>query len=192
MGVCGGHLVAPDKVASLTRCPRKDLEVCMGRLDIAFELDKQWCAILGLNQWQIATSALADVVAARRIHSWGTGGFFQLGIDETAGQAGKSDQLAAFIQQRVRRSNRRRRPTPFPSCTAKSRQQSQLGVHGFDVAHARRIWLSAAGSTSPGESQESLRWCKSAECYLATRLSITITAATARTLTRIPATDTNE
>jgi hypothetical protein len=44
-------------------------------------------------------------------------------------------QLAAFIEQRIRHVYRRQRSTPFPSRTAKSRHQSQLGVDGLDVAH---------------------------------------------------------
>jgi len=38
-----------------------------------------------------------------------------------AGQAGKSGQLATFIQQRIRHVYRRKRPTPLPSRMAKSR-----------------------------------------------------------------------
>jgi hypothetical protein len=34
---------------------------------------------------------------------------------------------------------RRQRPTPLPSHTAKSHHQSQLGVDGLDVAHARSV-----------------------------------------------------
>jgi hypothetical protein len=42
------------------------------------------------------------------------------------------------FQQRVRHVNRRQRPTPLPSRTAKSRHQAQLGVDGVDV----RAWSS--------------------------------------------------
>jgi len=45
-------------------------------------------------------------------------------------------QLAAFIRERIRYGYRRQRPTPLPSRTAKSRDQSQLGVDSFDVTQA--------------------------------------------------------
>jgi hypothetical protein len=48
-------------------------------------------------------------------------GYFYLAIDEASGQAGKSGQLAAFIQQRIRHVYRRQRATPLPSGAAKSR-----------------------------------------------------------------------
>jgi hypothetical protein len=37
------------------------------RLNTYVYLQELWCAILGLNQWQTATCARANVVAARRI-----------------------------------------------------------------------------------------------------------------------------
>jgi len=49
--------------------------------------------------------------------------------------AGEDPQ--AFIQQRIPYVYRRQRPAPLPSRTAKSRHQSQLGVDGVDVKHAR-------------------------------------------------------
>ena len=55
----------------------------------------------------------------------GADGCFPLGIDEAAGQAGKSGQLAAFIQQGIRRVYRRQRTAPLLSRTAMSRHQSQ-------------------------------------------------------------------
>ena len=46
------------------------------------------------------------------------------------------------IQQRIRLSYRRQRPTPLASCVAKNRDQAQLGVGGFDVAQCcRTCWL---------------------------------------------------
>jgi hypothetical protein len=66
----------------------------------------------------------------------GADGYFHVGIIEAVGQAGKSGQLAAFIQQRIRHGYRRQRPTPLPSCTAKIRHQSQLGVDTVEVAHS--------------------------------------------------------
>jgi hypothetical protein len=42
------------------------------------------------------------------------------GARKPAGQAGKSGQLAAFIQQRIRDTYRRQRPAPLPCRTAKS------------------------------------------------------------------------
>ena len=44
-------------------------------------------------------------------------------------------QLTAFVQQRNRHGYRRQRTAPLPSRTAKSRNQSQLGVDGLDVAY---------------------------------------------------------
>jgi hypothetical protein len=44
------------------------------------------------------------------------------------------DQLASFIEQRIRHGYRRQWPAPLPSRTAKTRHQSQLGVDGLDVA----------------------------------------------------------
>ena len=73
-------------------------------------------------------------------------GYFHLVIAQPAGQAGKSDQLAAFIQQLIRHGYRRHRPTPFASRMAKSRDQWQLGVDDLDVADGaelrsvRRAW----------------------------------------------------
>lgn len=43
-------------------------------------------------------------------------------------------------------------PPRSPSRMAKSRQQSKLGVDGFDLAHARGIWCRDVGNTSPGGS----------------------------------------
>jgi len=57
------------------------------------------------------------------------------GARKPAGQAGKSGQLAAFIQQRIRDTYRRQRPAPLPCRTAKSRHQSQLGVDWSTVTH---------------------------------------------------------
>jgi cell division septum initiation protein DivIVA len=48
-------------------------------------------------------------------------------------------QLSASIQQRVRHGYRRQRPAPLPSRAAKSAHQSQLGIAGPDVAHARSV-----------------------------------------------------
>jgi hypothetical protein len=42
----------------------------------------------------------------------------------------------AFIQQRIRDIDQRRRSTPLPSLTAKDRQPSQFGVDGLDVTHS--------------------------------------------------------
>jgi hypothetical protein len=55
--------------------------------------------------------------------------------NDASGQAGKSGQLAAFIQQRIRDTYRRQRPAPLPCRTAKSRHQSQLGVDWSTVTH---------------------------------------------------------
>ena len=44
-----------------------------------------------------------------------------------------------FIQQRIRHVDRRQRPTPLPSRTAKSRNQSQLSFDGLDAAQARSL-----------------------------------------------------
>jgi hypothetical protein len=85
------------------------------------ELHEFWCAIPGLNQWQTATRLRANRVAVRRIQFPVLAGCFHLEIDEAAGQAGNSGQLAAFIQQRIRDGYRRQRTTPLPSRTAKSR-----------------------------------------------------------------------
>jgi hypothetical protein len=57
-------------------------------------------------------------------------------IAQASGQAGKSGQFAAFIQQRIRHIYRRQPPTLLPSRIAKSRHQSRLGVDGVDVAYA--------------------------------------------------------
>ena len=73
----------------------------------------------------------------------------EIATPQASGQAGKSGQVATFIQQRIHHGNRRQRPTPFPCRTAKSRHQSRFRVEGLDVAHAQSIWLRAAGSTSP-------------------------------------------
>jgi hypothetical protein len=53
-------------------------------------------------------------------------------IFQTSGQAGKSGQLAALIQQRIRYIYRRHRPTPFASRMAQRRHQPKLGVGGAD------------------------------------------------------------
>ncbi len=45
-------------------------------------------------------------------------------MTQASGQAGKSGQLAAFIQQRIRHVDRRQWPTPLPSRTAQSRKRS--------------------------------------------------------------------
>jgi hypothetical protein len=57
-------------------------------------------------------------------------------------------QLVALIQQRIRHVYRRQQTTLFPSCTAKSRNQLQLGVDGLDVAHARTLGRPPGASTS--------------------------------------------
>jgi hypothetical protein len=57
--------------------------------------------------------------------------------------------LRALIQQRIRLGDRRQRPTPLPSRTAKSRYQSQLGVADLDVAHPRSVGPHADCVTSP-------------------------------------------
>jgi hypothetical protein len=57
-------------------------------------------------------------------------------------------QLAAFIKLRIRHVYRRQRSPPLRSRTAKSRHQSQLGLDGLDVAHARNLWPYVAGGTS--------------------------------------------
>jgi len=75
-------------------------------------------------------------------------GCFQLMIAQTSGQAGKSGQLAALIQQRIRHIYQRQRPTPLPSRTAKSRHPSQLGVDGLEVAHVRSLGRPSGASTS--------------------------------------------
>jgi hypothetical protein len=72
-------------------------------------------------------------------------GYFLLVIAQASGQAGKSGQLAALIQQRIRHINRRQRPTPLLSRTAESRHQSQLGVDGFGIAYARSVGPRADG-----------------------------------------------
>jgi hypothetical protein len=75
----------------------------------------------GLNQWRTATWLRANPVAAGRIQfPMVPGGYFQLRIVQASGQAGKSGQLAAFIQQRIRHIYRRQRTAPIPSRTAKS------------------------------------------------------------------------
>ena len=56
--------------------------------------------------------------------------------------------LAAFIQQRIRRVYRRQRPTPLPSHMVKDRHQLQLGVDGFDVAHAPSVDPASRAGTS--------------------------------------------
>jgi hypothetical protein len=58
-------------------------------------------------------------------------------------------QLPAFIRQRIRHVYRRRRPTQLPSRMTESRNKSQLGIDGLDVAHARSVGPLAAGVTSP-------------------------------------------
>jgi hypothetical protein len=63
---------------------------------------------------------------------------------QAAGQAGKSGQLAAFIQQRIRHVYPRQRTTPLPSRTAKSRHQSQLGVM-VSMSRMRGAQVSAVG-----------------------------------------------
>jgi hypothetical protein len=67
-------------------------------------------------------------------------------------------QLAAFIQQRIRHVYRRR-TTPLPSRTAKSRHQSQLGCDGLDAAHARRLGPRDVGSNSLTPQAVEL-WCR--------------------------------
>ena len=57
--------------------------------------------------------------------------------------------VAALIREHIRHVDRGQRPTPLPSRTAKSCHRSQVGVDGFDVAHARSVDLCGAGSTSP-------------------------------------------
>jgi hypothetical protein len=54
-------------------------------------------------------------------------------------------QLATLFQQRIRHIYRRQRTSPLPSRTAKSRHQSQLGVDGFDVAHAVTVGAPGCG-----------------------------------------------
>jgi hypothetical protein len=49
--------------------------------------------------------------------------------------------FAAFSQQRIRHGYRPQRATPRPSRTAKSGHQSQFGVDGLDVTHARSLRL---------------------------------------------------
>jgi hypothetical protein len=50
--------------------------------------------------------------------------YFNLVIVQASGQAGKSGQLATFIQQRIRHVYRRQRPAPLPSRTAKCRRRA--------------------------------------------------------------------
>jgi hypothetical protein len=65
-------------------------------------------------------------------------------IAQAAGQAGKSGQLAAFIQQRIRHVYRRQRSTSLQSRAAKCRHQAQLGVDDLDVAHSGLRGLASA------------------------------------------------
>ena len=81
-----------------------------------------------------------------------------LGTQVTSGPQNESDTVISPLGQRagVRPVVRPPRLSmtaahPAPSRLAKSRHQSQLGIDGLEVAHARSIWLRAADSTSPSD-----------------------------------------
>jgi hypothetical protein len=59
----------------------------------------------------------------------------------SSAQLALTEERLAFIQQRIRDFYRWQRSAALPSRIAKCGHQSQLGVDGFDVAHARSIWL---------------------------------------------------
>jgi hypothetical protein len=99
--------------------------------------------VLGALKWQSATWIRENLVAARRIRfRMVPGGYFHLRIDEAAGQAGKSGQLATFIQQRIGRVYRRQRTTPLPSRTAKSHRQA---ANRFSLA----AWIASGSGHGP-------------------------------------------
>ena len=67
-----------------------------------------------------------------------------VGIDEASGQAGKSGQLPAFIQQRIRHGYRRQRPTATRSPCPNPRPRNENARNGLIESAARADpWVSA-------------------------------------------------